>query len=56
LTIPLKNTVWRATKKEAIPITVADILKAQHKTPEEISAVEDDLLDLAQIDALFAAR
>jgi uncharacterized phage-associated protein len=39
-----------------IPITVADILKAQHKTPEEISAVEDDLLELAQIDALFAAR
>jgi hypothetical protein len=43
-------------EKEAIPITVTDILKAQHKTPEEISAVEDDLLDLARIDALFAAR
>jgi hypothetical protein len=53
LTIPLKNTVWRATKKEAIPITVTDILKAQHKTPEEISAVESELLELAEIDCLL---
>jgi uncharacterized phage-associated protein len=47
---------WHDPEGGAVPITVADILKAQHKTPEEISAVESELVDLAQIDALFAAR
>ena len=47
---------WRDPQGGAIPITIADILKAQHKTPEDIRAVESDLSDLAQIDSFFAVR
>jgi len=47
---------WHDPQGGAVPITVADILKAQHKTPEEIRAVESDLSELAQIDSFFAVR
>jgi hypothetical protein len=40
----------------AFPITVADILKAQHKSPAEICAIESEISDLAQIDSYFAVR
>lgn len=47
---------WRDPQGGALPITVADILKAQQKSPEEIRAVESDLAELARIDAFFAVR
>ena len=47
---------WHDPQGGAIPITIADILKAQRKTPEDIRGIESDLSGLAQIDSFFAVR
>jgi hypothetical protein len=46
---------WHDPLGSAFPITVADILKAQQKSPEEIRAIKSDLAELAQIDSLLTA-
>ena len=38
----------------AFPITVADMLKAPHKSPEASRAIEGELANLAQIDSFLA--
>jgi uncharacterized phage-associated protein len=47
---------WKDPQGSAIPIRISDILKAEGKSPLEISAVEDELSELAQADLLLARR
>jgi uncharacterized phage-associated protein len=45
---------WHDPQGGAFPITVADILKAQHKSPDEIRAIESQVSNLVQIDSPFS--
>ena len=47
---------WHDPEGGAIPIGYADILRAFNKKPEEITAIVDELNNLARVDALCAAR
>ena len=47
---------WKDPHGSAIAITYRDILKAGGKSDLEIAAVEDELDELAETDALLAAR
>lgn len=44
---------WKDPHGSAIPIEYRDILLAGGKSPLEISAIEDELVELAQADALL---
>lgn len=45
---------WKNPNGSAIPISVSDILKANGKSALEISAVEDELGEIAEADRLLA--
>lgn len=47
---------WKNPNGSAIPISISDILKAEGKSPLEISSVEDELNELAEADLLFTGR
>lgn len=47
---------WQDPGAGRLPIDYADILKAGHKTPEEIHAIEEELAALTTMDALLGAR
>jgi len=47
---------WKNPHGSAIPITYADILKAGGKTDLEAAAIEDEISDLAEADALLGLR
>jgi uncharacterized phage-associated protein len=47
---------WKDPNGGAIPIRISDILKAEGKSPMEISAVEDELSELSEVDLLLARR
>jgi uncharacterized phage-associated protein len=44
---------WHDPNGSALPISYFDILNAQNKNPEEISAILDELNHLARVDQLF---
>lgn len=48
---------WKPVRRgERAPITVADILKAGSKSPEEIRAIEGELTSLQQVHSFLASR
>jgi uncharacterized phage-associated protein len=47
---------WKDPQGSALPIEYADILRAQDKKPEEISAIENELNALSEIDYYLAAH
>ena len=47
---------WKNPNGSAIPISYGDILKAEGKSALEISAVEDELEELAEADLLLAGH
>jgi uncharacterized phage-associated protein len=47
---------WKNPRGSAIPISYLDILKAGGKSDLESAAIEDEISDLAEADALLGAR
>jgi len=47
---------WKDPQGSVLPIEYSDILRAQNKKPEEISAIESELKALNQIDHYLAVR
>jgi hypothetical protein len=47
---------WKDPKGSSIPITIADILEAGDKKPEEIRAIESNLASVRNVHALFAGK
>lgn len=47
---------WQDPHGSAIPIAYAEILRAQHKSPEEIEAIETELAGLASDEAILLSR
>jgi hypothetical protein len=47
---------WKDPNGSAIPISYRDILAAQGISEDEIAAIEDEICDLAKIDAVLGVR
>jgi uncharacterized phage-associated protein len=47
---------WQPVEHGRIPITCWDILRAVKKSPEEIVAIEEELLAVSEVERMFAPR